>query len=517
MNFKKYDRRQAFLLPPSLQELIPPGDLVYFIVEVIDQLDLRPLYKKYDPLGQNAYHPAMLLGLLFYAACQGIWSSRKIAAQLTESARFMYLAGMQTPDFRTIADFRKNNLQLIQAYFTRIVFIAQELGLVTLREVAVDGSKIAASASSKQNKNREQIAKQLSEVEAEIARLLAYAQNLDREEDKAASAPNPALEQLKDLQTLRSKLRQAKELLEANSSQKTVNLTDPDCRQQLKTGPGYNAQIAVDAQSQFIVYNEVVSDPNDNDRLVPMVEGMEAATDTIGHPKQIEADSGYASAKAFRELQVWSHLDVYVPTQQQVKRKDKPVPFFDKSNFTFDLHNLTAKCPLNCEMRYLRSGINESGEAYVNFLGTQCPDCPAKFLCTKAQFRNLVVLKAQPLIDKMEKKMASPAGRKAMLQRKQSVEPVFGTIKEQLNFRRFHLRGKEKASGEFALACIGFNLKKLHKWVGSGGLAGALAAVSAQIRDFSGNFVKSGAFCVKELIGQAFMTLLLKNPQLSLR
>ena len=180
--FKEYDREQEFLLPPSLRELIPAGDLVNFIIEVIDHLDLNPLYRKYDSLGQNAYHPGMMLGLLFYAYARGIFSSRKIAEQLRENVCFMYQSGMQRPDFRTIADFRKDNLALIQKYFVDIVRLGLEIGMVPLNNIAIDGTKIQASASRKRMKDRKAIAAQLAEVEAEIARLLQQAENADREE-----------------------------------------------------------------------------------------------------------------------------------------------------------------------------------------------------------------------------------------------------------------------------------------------------------------------------------------------
>lgn len=497
--FKEFDRNQDMLLPPSLQELIPLGDLVYFITEVVEYLDLKPLIRRYDPLGQNAYHPAMLLAVLFYAYARGIFSSRKIAEQLRFDVRFMYLAGMQTPDFRTISDFRKNNLQLIKKYFADIVLLGKALGIATLREIAVDGTKIAASASPKRMKDRDQLAKQLAEVEAEIARLLEHAQSVDSQEDLESSPDNPVLAQLKDLQALKHKIQEAKARLDENAGQKEVNLTDMDCRHQLNTGPGYNGQIAVDAQSQFIVYEDVTTEPNDNHQLVPMVEGMEADTDSVGQAKTIIADSGYASAKAYRQLEANPHLETYVPTKEQVKRRGKPAPMFDKSNFTVDLQEQTAQCPLGHPMRYLRRGVNKSGEPYINFIGVQCPACPAKFLCTKAKYRNLVVLQSQPLIDKMEKKMETAAGKWAMRLRKQSVEPVFGILKEQMGFRRFHLRGLKKVKGEFALLCTSFNLKKLHSWVGARGLAGVLAAISAKILDFLRFFAPIRGFFHKEL------------------
>jgi transposase len=495
MNFKKFDPNQDLLLPPSLQELIPSGDLVYFIKEVVSYMDMKPFYKRYSNLGQNAYHPLMLLSIIFYAATQGIFSSRKIADKLTESVRFMYLAGRKTPDFRTISDFRKNNLDLIRECFAFIVVLGKMTGVATLREISIDGSKFAASASSHQNKDRAQIAELLAEVEAEIAPILEKAQLVDKKEDAEDSALNPALAELKNLQKYKNELLKAKEILDRDAKREKVNLTDPECRQQKKIGPGYNGQIAVDAKNQFIVLSDVTSEPNDRNSLVRLVEGLEETTQSQGTPKKIEADSGFASAKAYRELnENYPHIDLYVPTQEQIKRRGKPVDWFDSSNFKYDLQNKTAQCPIGCKMRYLRSGTNKSGEAYVNFIGAACAGCPVKFLCTEADFRNLVVLKSHPLIEKMEKKMDSAAGKRAMRIRKQTVELVFGIFKEQMGRRRFQMRGLEKVKGEFTIMCIGYDLNKLHKLVTITGLTEVLAAISAKIDYFFAAFFKTPAF-----------------------
>jgi len=143
--FKPFNRDQEFLLPPSLRDIIPDGDLVYLIAEVMELLDLRQLYDRYDSLGQNAYHPAMILSVLFYSYANGIFSSRKIEEQLKVNVRYMYLSGMQTPNHRTISDFRKNNIDLLKGYFVDIVRICQSAGMAAMNSISIDGTKILSS------------------------------------------------------------------------------------------------------------------------------------------------------------------------------------------------------------------------------------------------------------------------------------------------------------------------------------------------------------------------------------
>ena len=470
--FKPFNRDQEFLLPHSMRDLIPPDDLSIFIAKAVELLDLTPLLDKYHRLGQNSYYPGMMLALLFYAYCKGIFSSRKIAESLRYDVRFMYLAGMQRPDFRTISDFRKDNLELLQKYFVDIVRLCIELGMVPFNHIAIDGTQIGASASRKRMKGRREIARYLADVEDEIVQLLTHAQSVDQEEDQ----------QLQNLQQQRDKLQAAKTKLDGDPKQQKANLTDPDCRMQKKVGPGYNSQIAVDADSLVILSAKVVPDANDSQQLIPMIDEVEKVAKSKANPKKVLADSGYACADAFRQLKSRSQVDAYVPTPAQVHHQRNGVSDFNKRNFNYDLEARTCRCPQGEPMRVLRTGTNKSGEPYVNFIGTACPTCPCKSQCTKAEYRNVVVLLADDLLKKMEAKMETPAGYQASLLRKQSVEPVFGNLKEQMGFRRFRLRGLHKVNGEFSLLCGAFNLKKLHRFLNDLRLAEVSSAIRTNTR-----------------------------------
>ena len=191
----------------------------------------------------------------------------------------MYLTGMQTPDFRTISDFRKDNIDLLKTYFIQIVQICQAAGMAPLGKIAVDGSKMHAAASGKQTMNRKQLAKQLEMNEREIEQLLKFAEEADADDEQdqspAVGDQSPSAMQIKDLKELRCKLKEAQARLDSNPQQGTINLTDPDCRAQRGVGPGYNSQLAVDCASQIIVGADVVSDTNDVHQLLPMIRSEE--------------------------------------------------------------------------------------------------------------------------------------------------------------------------------------------------------------------------------------------------
>lgn len=462
--FKDFQRNQQTMLLPDFHEVINLDDLVYLVAEVTDRLDLRSLIRRYDPLGQNAYHPRMMLGLLFFAYTQKVFSSRQIADRVCYDLRFMFLCGRLQPDFRTISDFRKNHIDLLKDYFTQIVRICRTLGMAPLRKVAIDGTKIKASASPQRTLRGNALARELAVGEAEIAAWLEMAEQIDASEDQSpGDRPLQGLP-VKSLVELQALVKAAAEKLAKDPSLAKINLTDPESREIKGIGPGYNAQIAVDAEAQLIVAVEVTDAGNDSGQLLPMIKETEATTASEGLPKLVAADSGYASAEAFQGLAELPHIDAYVPTPRQVTKERDGVSPFDKEHFVLDPQTGTGTCPLGQPMKLQKTGMNRHGQAYHQYIGTACGACPMRAECTRAKYRSVVVLDAEPLLRTMEAKASSPPGRSASRMRKSTVEPVFGILKEQLGFRRFHLRGLAKVRGEFALLCSAFNLKKLHLW-----------------------------------------------------
>jgi transposase len=499
--FKEYHRRQDFLLPPSFSDLIDPGDLVNIVAEVVDGFDIRPFEHRYTCLGPNAYHPRMMLGLLFYAYSQGVFSSRKIAERVRYDVRFTFIAGYQTPDFRTISDFRKNHIDLVKQYFIKIVRLCRQVGLLPLRMVAIDGTKIKANASSDKLRQRDALAKELKAVEEEMARVLALAQVTDDRESGDPETPDGTVQfddglPVGNLQQLRDKLRQAQAQLDAAPDRDNINLTDPDCRIMRGIGSGYNAQLAVDAENGIIVGADVVVEASDAHQLTPMVDQVDLNTASRGESKIALADAGYSSSTAYTELEVRPHIDAYVPLQQDVHRERvrQEAPPFDKSRFSLNPVTGCGTCPLGQPMRAVRRSVNKRGRRYIAFLGTACPDCARRLECTRAEYRHVELLLANPALERMRAKMKTATGRRAMAMRRQTVEPVIGILKEQLGFRRFKLRGLQKVKGEFALLCAAFDLKKLQRLLGGIPVAQALSALNLVLKPINVLFLRLVAF-----------------------
>ncbi len=335
-NLLTLDREQGYLMPPSLREWLAEGDLAWFILDSVDQMDLEEFYAAYrnDGWGAAAYDPAMVVGVLLYAYCQGVRSSRKIARALERDVGFRVVAANQQPDFRTICRFRSEHEKALERLFVQVLWLCREAGLVKLGAVALDGAKIAANAALDANRNHKTI-------EEEVQRMLAEAKKSDMEED-ALFGPEKRgdelpeglgrrVERLKRLQEARFRLekeaevaarvaqerlarRQAEEA--ANGKKKRgrkpkvvepapveeakANISDPDSRiMKARQGyvQGYNVQTIV-SRDQIIVAVGVTREANDVQQLKPMLETLERTLEAAGveeRPRAALADAGYWS------------------------------------------------------------------------------------------------------------------------------------------------------------------------------------------------------------------------------
>jgi transposase len=447
---------QTLLFPPSLHDWLPEGHLARFLVDVVSTLDLSSIYKSYeekDGRGQAAYAPEMMVRLLLYGYATGIYSSRKMQSRTYEDVAFRYLSGDQHPDHATIAEFRKRHLEALSGLFTQALLLCSEAGLVKLGHVAIDGTKIKANAS----KHKAMSYKGMNEAEArlkqEIDALLAGVEKIDAEEDARLGKDRQGDELPEELQRRESrlkKLQEAKAALEkaareqaeqkrSETEQKLAerqedeqrsgkkkrgrkpelpdpeqarpddtaqrNFVDPESRIMPDGGnkgsflQGYNAQIAVDSQSQVIVAAEVTQETNDKKQLLPMI--AQIVTNLDQKPEKISADTGYFSEANVTDESV-QDVDLYVATDR-------------------DKH-----------------GSPETASSEP------------------------LPLDASPK-QTMRSKLRTEAGREVYKMRKAIVEPVFGQIKELRGFRRFSLRGKQNVRCEWRLVCAVSNLLKLFR------------------------------------------------------
>jgi transposase len=422
--YKSYVPEQELLLPPSLRDWWPDHHLAFFVSDLVDELDLSAITAVYEgeDRGQPPYHPAMMTKILVYGYCMGVFSSRKIARRLVEDVAFRVLAAGNTPDFRTIADFRKIHLTARQALFTQVLRLAREVGALEVGRVAVDGSKVKASASKHKAMSYDRMQERETALAQEVRHLLTQAEATDAQEDAAhgsQSSGDDLPAELRRRETRLRRIREAKRVLEERAKAQATaekkpeepakpepkaqyNFTDPESR--IMKGPdgfvqAYNGQIAVDAVTPLIVGQAVTQEVNDKRQLQPMVEAV--TTQSGASPTQVLVDSGDCSEENLKYL-ADEQIDGYVATERQ-KHTD-PV--------------------------------------------RRCPRGPLP--------------KTATLTDRMRRKLQTKRGKAVYRWRKAIVEPVFGQITQARGFRQFLLRGLKKVQGEWALVCLGHNVLKLH-------------------------------------------------------
>lgn len=466
-NFREVNRKEPFLLPPSVDEFVPDGHLARMIDEVVERLDTEPIERKYSRLGRKAYHPKMLIKLLFYGYSTGERSSRRLAKKCETDLAYLYLAGMEKPDFRTISDFRKNHLPELKDYFRQIILICQGLGLGKGPALFIDSSKIKANASAKKTKSKAKLDELLGELDKSIAEVFREAEDIDEQEDAEFGdrQGDELPPDLRDPAQRRKRLEEVKKRLEEEGWKK-INLTDQDAKfMQERQGvirPAYNCQVAV-SEDGLIVAQDSVDRAFDHYELKPMVEM--AFRNVGGGFKQIAADGSYGTYEALEYLKE-KHLDGYIPDTggeiRKLLKASRPENRYHYLNWHYEPEGDFYLCPEGKRLR-LSKQRRLPGSLQKSYIGKDCLDCKVLTECTKIQFRRITVDSRLGLVRAMLEKFRSEAGWAFYQRRMGTVEPVFGNLKFNLGFRQFHLRSLEKVKGEFSLMCIGHNLGKLYQ------------------------------------------------------
>ena len=461
MNVRDYNQDQGILFPPHLREFLPDDHQAVVINDVVETLDLSCLYQKVSPEGNPAYHPKMMLKILIYGYANGIFSSRRLQKALGESIAFIYLAAWQKPDFRTISDFRKNNLAELQDLFGQVVDMCTRLGMVSLGHIAIDGSKFKANASDKRTYEKKRIRKA-------IDKLLKQADKTDSREDRLFGSESYGDEIPVEIQRQADrleKLQRIKKQLD-DSGREKINATDPDAvfmktRQGITTS--YNGQTAVDESHHVIVAADVTNDPSDNEQLVPMVEQIE---ETIGAFDTLSADSGYSSGENLKEV-VEKTIDAYIPDanyqgNQRGKQEAPGGPYFPRSKFSRDEAQDCFICPAGEKLTFSHRQKVKNKQPLRMYRCRVSKDCAWRDQCTKNKGGRTITLNPHDdQLRAMRSKLDTKYGKRMYAKRKTIVEPVFGHIKETIGFCKFSLRSLQKVRGEFLLVCIAHNVRKI--------------------------------------------------------
>ena len=424
--FKDYSQSQAQLLPPSLDDFVKADHIARLINQVIDDMDLSFIEDTYSGDGQKAFNPKMLFKVLVYGYTIGLRSSRKLGDKLKEDIVFMWLAGRQTPNFRTISDFRKDRLGDVKKAFVEVLSLCQDLNMVKVGKVCIDGTKFRADASGNRMQYRKMLTKRKERIEEQVSDILREAEEIDQEEEKLLGDKtehhtgidiNEVKKRLNKMKRRQETLKRNKKKLEAKKKdinsklrkmrkdRNSFSSTDKDATMMLMKenyiAPGYNSQFATEHQV-ILAYN-LSSDRNDQKQLKPMVK--EVKDNTGKKPDIIPADAGYGTKLNYRYL-----------------KNQGIAAFIPYNNF-------------NKEMTERRQGVYELPKNIDKEL-------------ERYKFRQRL-------------RLLSPEGKAISGRRKQDVEPVIGDIKHNMRFRRFNLRGHPKCLTELGLVSIGHNLKKI--------------------------------------------------------
>ena len=499
--FKSHQFGQIVLLPPSLDELIDKNHPVRIVSQIIDQIDITLLEKQYKGGGTSSYHPRILLKILVYAYLDNVYSSRRIEACLKENIHYMWISGMSTPDHNTINRFRGERLKgVLKQIFGRVVELLVAEGLVNLKEVYIDGTKIESKANrytfvwGKAIKtNKERIKKQLEE-------LWDYTQQIAQEElqdttpttfeqidsQKVADTINKINEALKDKpvsKKVSQKLKYATKNwpgnLEKYDNQEKIlkgrnsySKTDPEAtfmrmkddhmlNGQLK--PGYNLQIST--QDQFILHYSIHQNPTDTKTLPSHLEGFSTLYGQM--PNTVTADAGYGSAQNYQflaEQYIQAFVkDNYFDMDQHDKGKKNP---FSADKLYYNEETDCYYCPMGQPMVHNRNSTRITNktfsQTYAYYQAQNCQGCPLRGICHKRDGNRIIEVNHQLRLLKAKARAMSLSeeGIKHRKKRPYDVEPVFGNIKYNKGFKRFMLTGCDKVEIEAGLLSIAHNLKK---------------------------------------------------------
>lgn len=469
MKFIPYSNEQGILLPSYVGDWLKGDHLARIINAVVNKLDLSVIEKRYGEEGRPAYHPRMLLKVIFYGYATGTRSSRKIAQKLETDLAYIYLSGHQYPDFRTISDFRKDNLKALHDLFVQVVILCKQLGMVRLGHVSLDGVRIKGNASSKRTREKEELEKEIKRLKEEIAKILQEATEIDKKEDAIdVNEEKDIPDELSKKQELVKRLEESYKVLQELGLDK-VNVTDPESRfQKTEYGlrPGYNGECIVDDAHQVIVAEQVTAECVDVDMVKPMVKQLGG---NVGNrPDRLSADSGFYSGKNIAYLES-KEIDGYIPSNQT---ENSDGSGFAKENFKYNVEKDIYICPGDKILMYKKSFIKRcKGHKPKKVMMYECKDCNGcgfqkrcigKF--NKSGLRSITRDGYEEHRERMDKKMKEEESKRIFSMRGSIIEPVFGNWKENLGYRQFLLRGLIGVSGEFSLMCITHNIMKIRSF-----------------------------------------------------
>ena len=460
LTFKEYNQ-EGLSLPP-LENLIPKGHLARIVNDLIDSFELNSLVDYYKSGGTSPYNPKMLLKVLIYSYCKGIYSSRKISESLQENIILMWLSGMQYPDFRTINNFRNRLDEVVKETFASIFDYLIERGYTKLENYYIDGTKLEANANKHSWVWSKSVSKNKIKVKAKIEAIVSEIERVNSEDDEKVKKKLKKLDKQLQIEKgrLESYLLKEKYLGNRNSLSKT----DTDATfMRVKDGrvlPAYN--ILIGTENQFILNYSLHQKSSETDHFIAHMTNMRKL------PNAVTGDSAFGSEenyKYLKENKIKNFLK-YNSYNMENKRTFKK-KIFRKENFVYDSETDTYNCPANRKLIFERFRLDENANGFLSssrvYKSIDCSSCSFSSECKKGDgSRSIQVnihyerFKAQARAN-----LNSEEGFKQRKRRGVEVESVFGNIKHNYHFRRFSVRGLRKVEIEFGLIAIAHNIRKI--------------------------------------------------------
>ena len=468
------ERSQVTLLPECLDDYIAEDNPIRVVDVFVDELPLHALgFEGTEPAGTGrpSYHPAVLLKIYVYGYLNRVQSSRRLEREAQRNVELMWLTGRLAPDFKTIADFRRDHGDAIRKVCREFVLLCRRLKLFTDGIVAIDGSKFKAVNNRDKNFTDRKLKARMEQLDDSIKRYLVELDRADR--DAMAVLPT----RVAHLQEKIAKVKQQMRALDAIGEQMKVaddgqiSLTDPDARSMATSGRGtgivgYNVQTAVDAKHHMIVAHEVTNVGHDRNQLASMAKLAKAAT---GEGELIAlADRGYYEGYEILECEQ-AGIAAVVP--KPMTSNNLADGLFDKRDFIYDAKKDEYRCPAG-KIAIYRFTSEENGKTLHKYWSSECPHCPMKTRCTKSKYRRIARWEHEDVLDVVQGRL--DGAPEAMRLRRQTVEHVFGTLKAWMGSSHFLTKTLSRVRTEMSLQVLAYNLKRAISILGTRQLIAAM-------------------------------------------
>ena len=481
--FRAYDQDQMFLLPPSVKEFIDEKHPAHLINDLVEKLDIKVFMLRYGEMGQPAYSPRMMLKVILYGMTVGVFSSRKLSRACRENLAFKYLAGMQTPAFKTFIEYRARHREEMAELFVQTVKLAQEMGFALLSKVALDGTKMSADTSKHKAMSYGRMQEEEKKLRAEMEALLQTAQQIDEQEEAEGEGDGYSLsEELALRETRLAKIEEAISALRAREERdhpkepmdpkRQISFADPEARCFTKKSDGtqyiYNSQAAVDMASQIIVENHIEDSVSDAGAAETSLTKIKKEQGVV--PDHLVMDSGYANPDTLEVCERHEVTPVCAPSREKGVQTNVGARPEEEKGVRDDSKENRFLCPHG--VIFFFSHWTPNGKRAI-YRSQEERCCSCGRWSRRKGYATLTVRKSHLAMRRLREIKERPEMQALYRRRKSTVEPVFGQIKCGMGFRRYLYRGLSNVRSEWNLVCAAFNLKKIaallqrKEWIGT--------------------------------------------------